>query len=202
MPDTSPKPFSPACERNREPILAILRPLLSGCRSVLEIGSGTGQHAVHFAARLPHLRWQCSDRAVHLPGIRAWLDEAALPNTPPPLALDVDADAGWPEAATDAVFTANTLHYMPASSADALLGRAARALVPGGLLVAYGPFNVGGRHTSDSNADFDIWLREIDLRFGIRDMGVLDQTAEQAGLARVGEHAMPAHNFCLVWQKR
>lgn len=201
MSAAAPKPFAPACERNRDPILAVLRPLLTGCRTVLEIGSGTGQHAVYFAAHLPHLRWQCSDRVEHLSGIQAWLDEAALPNTPAPLALDVDHDKGWPVAAADAVFTANTLHYMPAASSQRLLARAARALAPGGLLVAYGPFNVEGRYTSESNAAFDTWLRALDPRFGIRDMGALDATAAPLGLARVGQHTMPAHNFCLVWQK-
>lgn len=196
-----PKPHSPACERNRDPILGVLRPLLSGCQTVLEIGSGTGQHAVHFAAHLPHLRWQCSDRAAHLPGIQAWLDEAALANTPAPLPLDVDDDTGWPEATADAVFTANTLHYMPAASSQRLLARAAQALTPGGLFFAYGPFNIDGRYTSESNADFDVWLRQIDLRFGIRDMAALDEAAAQQGLTRVGQHVMPAHNFCLVWQK-
>ncbi len=106
---TQEKPFSPACERNREPLLAVLRQHFSDRARVLEIGSGTGQHAVHFAAGLPQLIWQASDRTEHLPGIRAWLDEAALPNTPPPLALDVN-QAEWPVSRYDAVFTANTLH--------------------------------------------------------------------------------------------
>ena len=104
------KPYSPACDRNRDPILAVLREHFADRRRVLEIGSGTGQHAVHFAAALPHLVWQTSERAQNLPGLRLWLDEAALPNTPPPLALDVNA--AWPQARFDAVFSANTLHIM------------------------------------------------------------------------------------------
>ncbi len=110
MPDPIDKPFSPASERNREPILEVLRHTFADVRSVLEIGSGTGQHAVHFAAALPHLVWQASDRASYLPGIRQWFDEAALPNTPAPLALNVN-DA-WPDIQVDAIFTANTLHIM------------------------------------------------------------------------------------------
>lgn len=196
------KPHAPACERNRDPILAVIAPLFAPpCAHVLEIGSGTGQHAVYFAARLPHLQWQCSDQARHLSGMRLWLDEAALPNTPPPLALDV-SEAHWPALRVDAVFTANTLHYMPAESAAALLARASEVLRPGGLLVAYGPFNVAGRYTSESNARFDEWLRSVDPRFAIRDMGVLDDQARLHGLHRVGQHDMPAHNFCLVWQKQ
>lgn len=199
---TDGKPHAPSCERNREPILAVIAPLLGPpCAHVLEIGSGTGQHAVYFAARLPHLQWQCSDQAAHLGGMRLWLDEAKLPNTPPPLALDV-SQTDWPALQVDAVFTANTLHYMPAESAMALLARAGDVLRPSGLLVAYGPFNVNGRHTSESNARFDDWLRGVDPRFAIRDMGALDEQARVHGLRRVGQHEMPAHNFCLVWQKQ
>ena len=104
------KPFSPACERNREPILAVLLGRFADRSRVLEIGSGSGQHAVHFAAAMPHLVWQTSDVPAHLPGIRQWLDEAHLPNTPPPQAFDVNG--GWPAGRFDAVFSANTLHIM------------------------------------------------------------------------------------------
>src|SRR3954452_19684801 len=113
------KPFSPACERNRDPILEVLRVHFAKARSVLEIGSGSGQHAVHFAAAMPWLQWQCTDRAEHLPGIRAWLDEAGLPNTPAPVELDV-AHGSWPSTRFDAVFTANTLHIMGWEEVEAL----------------------------------------------------------------------------------
>ncbi|MGL4409394.1 MAG: DUF938 domain-containing protein, partial [Zoogloea sp.] len=113
MDPTPAKPHAPACERNREPLLEVLRLHLADRRQLLEIGAGTGQHAVYFAPELPHLRWQCSDLPERLPGIRQWLDEAALPNTPPPLALDVGAPETWPPGPFDAVFSANTLHIMP-----------------------------------------------------------------------------------------
>src|SRR5690606_23419883 len=139
-PGMTDKPFAPACERNREPILSVLRAHFADRRAVLEIGSGTGQHAVYFAAAMPWLRWQCSDRAEHLPGIRAWLDEATLDNTPPPLALDVAADA-WPRADTDdgrfdAAFSANTLHIMGWPEVQAFFAGVGRVLGDGGVLVA------------------------------------------------------------------
>jgi len=199
------KPFAPACERNREPILSVLRTHFADRRSVLEIGSGTGQHAVHFAAAMPWLQWQCSDRAAHLPGIRAWLDEAALANTPPPLALDVAADA-WPRAGTgdgrfDAVFSANTLHIMGWPEVEAFFAGVGRALGDDGVLVVYGPFNADGAHTSDSNREFDAWLRARDPRSGLRDVEAVDALARGIGLRRVDDVAMPANNRCLAWRR-
>ena len=199
------KPFAPACERNREPILSVLRTHFADRRSVLEIGSGTGQHAVHFAAAMPWLQWQCSDRAAHLPGIRAWLDEAALANTPPPLALDVAADA-WPRAGTgdgrfDAVFSANTLHIMGWPEVEAFFAGVGRALGDDGVLVVYGPFNNGGAYTSDSNREFDAWLRARDPRSGLRDVEAVDALARGIGLRRVDDVAMPANNRCLAWRR-
>ncbi len=200
MPPMSPdKPFSPACERNREPILAVLRTQLAGARRVLEVGSGTGQHAVHFAAAMPWLSWQCSDRAVMLPGIRQWLDEADLPNTPAPLALDVDAP-GQP-GRFDAVFTANTLHIMGWPQVERLFAWLPAVLAAGGLLVVYGPFHEAGRPTSPGNAAFDRQLRERDPASGIRERAEVDALARAAGLAPLADHAMPANNRCLVWHR-
>jgi len=195
------KPHAPACERNREPILEVLRPWLADRRRVLEIGSGTGQHAVHFAAALPWLVWQASDVAERLPGIRAWLDEAQLPNTPPPLAIDVGAP--WPPLQADAVFSANTLHIMDMGAVEAFFAGAGRVLAqaPGGVLVVYGPFNEGGAFTSPSNREFDAWLRARDPRSGIRDLDTCDALARAAGLQRADDVAMPAHNRCLVWRR-
>ena len=199
------KPFAPACERNREPILAVLRERFAECRHVLEVGSGTGQHAVHFAAAMPWLRWQCSDRAEHLPGIRAWLDEAALGNTPPPLALDV-TDADWPRATSrserfDAVFSANTLHIMDWPGVEAFFAGVGQALEPdGGVLVVYGPFKYGGAHTSDSNREFEAWLQARDPRAGIRDFEAVDALARNIGLQLLEDAAMPANNRCLAWR--
>jgi len=169
---------------------------------VLEIGSGTGQHAVYFAARLPHLQWQCSERLpAHLAGMAMWLDEAALPNTPAPLVLDVTEPA-WPiHAPVDAVFTANTLHYMPWDAVEALFRHLPQVLKPGSTLLAYGPFNVDGRFTSESNARFDELLRTaVDPRFGLRDVVALDTLARAQGLTLLARHAMPANNQLLVWR--
>ena len=206
---TDEKPFSPACDRNREPILALLRECFADVREVLEIGSGTGQHAVHFAAAMPWLSWQCSDRAEHLPGIRVWLDEAALPNTPAPLALDVDTGP-WPRPAAagvgsgssfDGMFSANTLHIMGWPSVQRFFAGVDTALSPGGTLVVYGPFNYDGRFSSDSNREFDGWLRARDPASGIRDFEAVDALARNIGLALQADVAMPANNRCLVWRR-
>lgn len=192
------KPSAPACERNRAPILAVLRDHFIDRARVLEIGSGTGQHAVHFAAAMPWLAWQCSDRAESLPGIRSWLDEAGLPNTPPPLALDV-ARGPWPAARFDAVFSANTLHIMDWGEVEACFAGIARVLAGPATVVVYGPFKYAGVHTSDSNRDFDGWLRTRDPRSGVRDFEAVDALAGAAGLQLVADTPMPANNRCLVW---
>ena len=200
------KPFSPASERNRDPILEVLREHLAHAREVLEIGSGTGQHAVHFAAAMPWLTWQCSDRTDYLPGIRAWLGEAALPNTPAPIELDV-AHGPWPPTRFDAAFTANTLHIMGWNEVEALfvdlgemLAFAPAATNPFTLAV-YGPFNYGGDFTSDSNRAFDASLRERDPRMGLRDFEAVDALAHAIGLRLLADVAMPANNRTLVWRR-
>lgn len=192
------KPFSPACERNREPIRAVLATHFADRRQVLEIGSGTGQHAVYFAAALPHLTWQCSDRPANLPGIRLWLDEAALPNTPPPLAFDVNAQ--WPALQVDAVFSANTLHIMAWAEVERLFAGLAAILAPGARLLIYGPFRIGGRHTSASNAAFDASLRAEAPHMGIRDLEAVNALACAAGLTHQADIPMPANNRCQLWQ--
>lgn len=197
---TPDKPFSAACERNREPILAVLRQQLAARCSVLEIGSGTGQHAVHFAAALPQLVWQCSDCAEQLPGLRLWLDEAALGNTPPPLPLDV-RQPDWPAGPFDAVYSANTLHILGRPEVQTLFARLPTVLAPGGSLIVYGPFRYGGAHTAPSNAEFDRWLRDRDPRSGIRDFEAVDALARATGLRLQADLAMPANNRCLVWQR-
>jgi len=196
------KPYAPACDRNREPILAVLRDVFAQRRRVLEIGSGTGQHAVHFAQALPHLVWQASDRAANLPGIRMWLDEARLVNTPSPIALDVNGD--WPTddpAAPrfDAVFTANTLHIMGWDDVVRLFARLPSAVERSATLAIYGPFRYAGRHTSDSNAAFDARLRAEDARQGIRDAEAVEALARAAGFDLVDDRAMPANNRTLVF---
>jgi len=198
MPD---KPFSAACERNRGPILAVLRSHFADRRRALEIGSGTGQHAVHFAAAMPHLIWQTSDRAENLPGIRQWLAEAALPNTPVPLGFDVAAGP-WPAQTFDAVFSANTLHIMSWSEVEALFAKLPTVATDAAKLAIYGPFNYGGQYTSASNAAFDQDLKLRASHMGIRDFAEVDALARSAGFVPLDDVAMPANNRTLVWQRR
>ena len=193
------KPYAPACERNREPILAVLRECFADRRDVLEVGSGTGQHAVHFAAAMPWLSWQCSDRAEHLPGIRLWLDEAGLPNTPAPIELDVSG--AWARRRFDAVFSANTLHIMGWPEVQQFFEGVDAVLATDGVLAAYGPFNYGGEYTSDSNREFDAWLKARDTRSGIRDFEAVDALAREIGLTLMDDVAMPANNRMLVWRR-
>ena len=194
------KPFAQACERNSDPILTVLREHFADRRHVLEIGSGTGQHAVHFAAALPDLVWQTSDRAENLSGIRAWLDDAALPSTPPPFLLDV-AEGGWPALRFDAIFSANTLHIMSWGEVEALFAALPALTSADAKLAIYGPFNYGGRHTSASNAAFDESLRSRAAHMGIRDREAVDRLARAAGFALLDDVAMPANNRTLVWQR-
>jgi cyclopropane fatty-acyl-phospholipid synthase-like methyltransferase len=194
------KPCSPACERNRDPILAVLRDRFAQRRSVLEIGSGTGQHAVHFAVAMPWLAWQCSDVADNLPGIRAWLDDARLANTPAPIAFDVAVPPSLPSR-FDALFSANTLHIMGWTQVEALFALLPALLEPQATVVVYGPFNYRGDYTSDSNRDFDAWLKARDPRSGIRDFESVDALSRRAGLRLLEDVAMPANNRCLAWER-
>ena len=194
------RPFSQACEENKGPILEVIGPLFAGVRSVLEIGSGTAQHAVAFAAALPHLTWHTSDRRENHPGIRLWIAEAGLENLPPPLDLDV-ARGAWPEGPFEAVFSANTAHIMSWPEVRAMFRGVARVLTRGGVFALYGPFNRDGRYTSASNARFDRWLKERDRRSGIKDLAVLDALARELGMELVQDHAMPVNNRTLVWRR-
>lgn len=192
-------PFSAAAERNREPILGVLRRHLPESGRLLEIGSGTGQHAVHFAAAFAQLQWQPSDLPAQHAGIRAWIAEARLSNLCDPVALDVRGD--WPAGPFDAVFTANTLHIMDWPSVQALFERLPAVLAERAVVVAYGPFNYEGRFTSASNAAFDAALRRNDPGRGIRDVEAVHALAHRAGLRLAEDAAMPANNRCLVWKR-
>jgi SAM-dependent methyltransferase len=194
------KPYSPAIEENKAPILAVLAPRFAHVRHVLEIGSGTGQHAVHFAAAMPHLAWQCTDVAAHLPGIRRWLDDADLPNLPEPLTLDVNAP--WPDGAFDAVYSANTAHIMSLPEVERMFAGVGRLLPAGALFALYGPFSYDGEHTSASNARFDAQLRLRDPASGVRDLADLRRIAAAAGLALTDDVAMPVNNRTLIWQRQ
>lgn len=194
------KQFSAACERNREPILARLRTIFAASRRVLEIGSGSGQHAVHFGAGLPHLLWQTSDLPQNHASILAWLQEAQLPNVLPPLTLDLRAPV-WPAAPFDAVFSANTCHILAWPQVEQPFAGAGRLLPAGGLLCVYGPFNYGGRFTSAGNAEFDAALRRQASHMGIRDVEAIGRLAGAAGLMSEADHEMPANNRLLVWRR-
>lgn len=194
------KPFSQACDNNKEPILAVIAPVFAAARNVLEIGSGTGQHAVYFGAALAHLVWQTSDVEDNHPAINAWLRDAALPNVRPPLLLDVDF-ADWSAMGADGVFSANTAHIMGWQQVEKMMNGVGRLLNPGGAFCLYGPFNYHGRYTSDSNQRFDQWLKERDPRSGIRDFEAIDALANDAGMLLAADHAMPANNRTLVWRK-
>jgi cyclopropane fatty-acyl-phospholipid synthase-like methyltransferase len=197
---TTSKPFAPACERNQAPILEVLRQYLPDRRRVLEVGSGTGQHAVFLAPAFPNAIWQTSDVEENLPGIRMWLDEAALPNLPPPLALDVTG--AWPEARFDAVFSANSLHIMPWTAVEQFFAGVGRVLESDGILAVYGPFNYHGTYTSDSNRDFDGWLKQRSAFSAIRDFEAVDRLANAIGCQLVKDHTMPANNRLLVWRRQ
>ena len=193
------KPFAPHCERNKEPILEVLRLYFGDRRRVLEVGSGTGQHAVFFAAAFPNAIWQTSDLDENLPGIRLWVREAALANLPPPLSLDVTGN--WPKQHFDAVFTANSLHIMPWTAVEHFFSGIEKVLEPDGLLAVYGPFNYHGAYTSDSNREFDGWLKQRSALSGIRDFEAVDALASRIGLTLVNDHSMPANNRLLVWRR-
>jgi SAM-dependent methyltransferase len=200
------KPYSPSCDRNRDPILAVLREYFADRREVLEIGSGTGQHAVHFAAAMPWLRWQCSDAEAGLGGIELWLAEAQLPNTPAPFALQavLQPEPGLsppPPGRYDAAFSANTLHIMGWREVQALFAGLATVLADDAALTIYGPFNEGGAFSSDSNREFDAELRARDPRSGIRDFEAVNALAEAIGLRLIADIAMPANNRALVWRR-
>jgi cyclopropane fatty-acyl-phospholipid synthase-like methyltransferase len=194
------KPFAESCIENSEAIFSVLAPRLAGCTELFEIGSGTGQHAVYLAPRMPQLVWHTSDRRENHPGILAWLEEAGAVNIRPPVALDVLSDP-WPERRFDAVFSANTAHIMPRQCVAAMLRGVAGILAPGGLFLLYGPFNYHNRFTSQSNARFDAWLKARDPAMGIRDLAWLTGHAEPAGLSLVEDIEMPANNRTLVWRR-
>ena len=194
------KPFAESCAENQLPILDVLRREFAAVQRVLEIGSGTGQHAVFFAQQLPHLIWQTSDVAAHHPGIVAWIDDAGLANVQAPLALDVARDQ-WPEQMFDGVFSANTVHIMSWPEVEIMFAGVGRALTAGGRFCLYGPFNYGGEFTSASNARFDQWLKARDPNSGVRNFEDLEQLAATAGMRLVQDYAMPANNRILVWTK-
>ncbi len=192
--------FSEAAERNKHPILEKLLPLLSASQMVLEIGSGTGQHAVFFAPALPHLRWQPTDLPAKLPLLAGVCRSHPAENLAFPLPLDID-DRIWPAIQADAVFTANTLHIVHWPKVCRLFTRTGALLPRNGVFCTYGPVNIGGRHTSESNAQFDRWLQNRDPESGIRDIEDLQNLAGKCDLWLQDDFIMPANNRLLVWRK-
>lgn len=184
------KPYSEACEQNKEPILTVLREVFTEPGLILEIGAGTGQHAVHFAQKLPHLEWQPTDQAHYLPGIQQWIAEADLPNLRQPLALDTCCEP-WPITQAAGAFSANTTHIMHWPAVEGLFRGIGQVLPSGGAFCLYGPFNYRGRYTSASNAEFDTMLKRRDPASGIRDFDDLDRLARDQGLRFQQDCPMP-----------
>ncbi|TAA48300.1 DUF938 domain-containing protein [Corallincola spongiicola] len=191
------KRFSQSCENNKQPILDQLKPRLVNQRHLLEIGSGTGQHAQFFAKHLPHLCWQTSDRPDNHPSIDAWIAELNLTNLRSPLSFTIGED-NWPNQPIDTVFTANTAHIMQSEEVQIMMALVAEHLPLQGLFLQYGPFNIDGTYTSDSNHEFDQFLQQEGCG-GIRDIAELERWAK--GLMLVEQIAMPANNLLLVWRK-
>jgi len=194
------KPFSESCEQNKAPILAVLKNQFAQSKRAIEIGSGTGQHAVYFAQHLPYLTWQATDLAENIDGINAWLSEAKLPNTPPPIAIDV-CQANDPFHHIDAIFSANTVHIMHWHMVEKLFAFIDQYLDVNGKFCLYGPFNYQGQYSSESNQRFDQWLKNRDPSSGIRDFDPLNILANQNHLAFEHDIEMPANNRILVWRK-
>jgi len=194
------KPFSQACENNKGPILEVLKTVFNKTESVLEIGSGTGQHSVFFAEQLPHLQWYTSDRHINHEGINLWLKEANLTNLHGPLELDLNY--AWPVNNVDAIYTANTFHIVSWQLVEQFLKGVSTHLVSQGVVCIYGPFKYQGQFTSASNEEFDRFLTQRDPFSGIRDFEAIEQLATQAGLTLISDTAMPANNQLLVFKRQ
>ncbi|MBL4765731.1 MAG: DUF938 domain-containing protein [Colwellia sp.] len=194
------KPFSPACENNKQPILKILNHAFAKQKHVLEIGSGTGQHAVYFAKNLPFLTWQTSDLVINHAGINQWIADFPTANIRPPLAIDLVSIQPITEN-IDTIFSANTLHIISWSLVQNFFDMVNKQLAQNGVLCIYGPFNYQGKYTSASNANFDLWLKSRDEHSGIRDFEAICQLATKAGLSLKEDVEMPANNRILIFKK-
>ncbi|MFT5398291.1 MAG: SAM-dependent methyltransferase [Gammaproteobacteria bacterium] len=192
------RPYSESCEQNKAPIYEVIEPYLKG--DVLEIGSGTGQHAVHFAGLKPDIIWHCSDLAENIPGIAAWIQFAALTNLPKPFALDVMSD--WPSRSFDLIYTANSFHIMGEAEVKESIRGVASCLSKNGIFIVYGPFNYNGQFSSDSNRQFEQWLKARNPKSGIKDAGWLEELGAQSNLELLKDISMPANNRILIWQTR
>lgn len=194
------KPFSQACENNKSAIAEGLDPYLRGVKRVLEIGSGTGQHAVYFAQRFPELVWQTSDVAANHAGIQSWLHEASLPNIREPIELDINARS-WGDMNHPAIYLSNVVHIIEPNMVERLFEHLKSALGTDGLLFMYGPYNYGGRFTSDGNKRLDEWLKSLHPEYGIREFEQIDELARNASLTLLDDSTMPANNRLLIWRR-
>lgn len=192
--------FSQAAENNKGVIGDVLVEAFSACNLVLEIASGTGQHAVHMGALMPDVSWQTSDLAENHDGIIQRLALEAGENVRRPMALDVAQD-DWQAGQVDGVFAANAVHIMSWQHVEALFEGLGRHLAKNGALALYGPYKYGGKFTTESNARFDLWLKDRDPLSGIRDFEAVDLLAQNVGLQLQADHKMPANNQLLIWQK-
>lgn len=195
------KQYSQACDENRKPILAIIRKTFADAHNILEIASGTGQHAVYFARQLPHLTWQPSDLIENHASIRAWRDDAGLENVLPPIELDVTKST-WPSKQYDGLFSANSTHIMSWEAVQSMFSGIGKLLQGDARCCLYGPFNYGGTFTSDSNKRFDDWLKQRDPASGIRDYEAIAELAGANDLELESDNEMPVNNRLLVWIKR
>lgn len=193
------KPFAESSEQNKEPILEVLKTEFAGRLRVLEVASGTGQHAVYFAEKLPRLHWTCSDLEENHAGIRMWLEQAGRDNIAGPLLLDAGED--WPTLCFDAVFCANAIHIMSWAAVQGMIRNIGRILPAGGKLCLYGPFMYAGRHTAESNAHFDGCLKDHDPLSGVRDVSELKVLMRQQNMELVRDYGMPVNNRILIWEK-
>ena len=201
------RPFAQSCENNQAFICEVLQHAFADRRHVLEIGSGTGQHSVYLAPRMPHLVWQTSELPALHAGIAAWHAHSPAPNLRLPVLMDL-CSSNWPQfdgeadGPLDAAFTSNTLHIVAWPLVERLFALLGEHLPQGGVFVAYGPFNYGGEFTSESNRAFDAWLKARDAASGIRDIEAVHALAAEHGLQCLADHAMPANNRCVVWGKQ
>jgi cyclopropane fatty-acyl-phospholipid synthase-like methyltransferase len=193
---------APSAQRNRDPILEVLRHVLPKSGTVLEIASGSGEHVIHFARALPDITFQPSDMSVDsLKSIAAWVSSSAVPNILPPLHLDVTQDI-WPVSAVQAVLCINMIHISPWAATQALMTGAAKGLTPGGVLYLYGPYKRGQQHTAPSNAAFDADLRARNPSWGVRDLDDVAACAAAAGFSAPDIFEMPANNHSVVFRRR
>ncbi|WEJ61624.1 DUF938 domain-containing protein [Thiomicrorhabdus lithotrophica] len=199
--DFTQKPFSSSSEENKHVISEVIQKWLIDSKMVLEIASGTGQHAVHFAENMPFLTWQTSDLVESHSGINLWINESGLTNILPPLSIDVSED-NWPVVTYDAVYSANSFHIMSKQNVTDFFSHISSVLNPTGLVIIYGPFNYNGQFTSPSNANFDIWLKQRNEKSGIKDFEFCHELALNAGLKLAEDIEMPQNNRILIWVKK